>query len=136
MIFIDSNIVLDIVTNDERWFTWSRAQLESAALGGALAINDIVFAEVSIGYDYIERVDDLVLEMGLTIVPMPRPALFLAGKVFQRYRAAGGARAGVLPDFFIGAHAAVSGLPLLTRDARRYRTYFPTLQLIAPNAEN
>lgn len=136
MVLIDSNIVLDIVTNDEHWFEWSRAQLEDAALAGVLTINDIVYAEVSIGYDNVERVDELVLEMGLAIAPMPREALFLAGKVFQRYRAAGGARRGVLPDFFIGAHAAVAGLPLLTRDARRYRTYFPTLELIAPDVEN
>ena len=114
MVLIDSNIVLDIVTNDEHWFEWSRAQLEDAALAGVLTINDIVYAEVSIGYDNVERVDELVLEMGLAIAPMPREALFLAGKVFQRYRAAGGARRGVLPDFFIGAHAAVAGLPLLT----------------------
>lgn len=102
MVLIDSNIVLDIVTNDEHWFEWSRAQLEDAALAGVLTINDIVYAEVSIGYDNVERVDELVLEMGLAIAPMPREALFLAGKVFQRYRAAGGARRGVLPDFFIG----------------------------------
>lgn len=136
MVLIDSNVVLDIVTNDEHWFEWSRVRLEDAALAGVLTINDIVYAEVSIGYDNIERVDELVLEMGLAIAPMPREALFLAGKVFQRYRAAGGARQGVLPDFFIGAHAAVAGLPLLTRDARRYRTYFPTLELIAPDVEN
>jgi predicted nucleic acid-binding protein len=95
-------------------------------------INDIVYAETSIRYARMEDLDSMLAEAMIEIVPTPRSALFLAGKAFQQYRAAGGTRTGVLPDFFIGAHAAVEGLPLLTRDAGRYRTYFPKIALIAP----
>jgi len=129
---VDTNLLLDLVTDDPRWAEWSQRQLEAAALRGRLLINDVVYAELSIGFRRIEEVDRVLAGAGLTIAPIPRPALFLAGKVFQRYRAAGGTRTGVLPDFFIGAHAAVEGLTLLTRDARRFRRYFPTLSLITP----
>ncbi|WP_429820618.1 type II toxin-antitoxin system VapC family toxin [Ensifer sp. B1-9] len=133
MIFVDTNVLLDIVTDDPTWADWSIAQLENASLGGTLWINDIVYAELAVRYDRIEEVDALLDQAGLELAPVPRAALFLASKVFTRYRKAGGTRTGVLPDFFIGAHAAVSGLPLLTRDVGRYRTYFPTLTLIAPD---
>ena len=106
--------------------------LDSASFRGPLAINDVVYAELSVRFERIEDLDDVLDEAGITLAPIPRAALFLAGKVFQRYRAAGGIRNGVLPDFFIGAHAAVAGLPLLTRDVQRYRTYFPSLSVIAP----
>lgn len=132
MTLVDTNLLLDLVTDDPRWAEWSQRQLEAAALRGRLLINDVVYAELSIGFRRIEEVDRVLAGAGLTIAPIPRPALFLAGKVFQRYRAAGGTRTGVLPDFFIGAHAAVEGLTLLTRDARRFRRYFPTLSLITP----
>ena len=97
--------------------------------------NDVIYAELSVGFGQIEEVDAFVAGAGLALEPMPRAALFLAGKAFARYRRAGGSRTGVLPDFFIGAHAAVMGLPLLTRDTGRYRTYFPAVTLITPEPE-
>jgi predicted nucleic acid-binding protein len=132
VVLVDTNILLDLVTNDADWAAWSLARLEEASLAGPILINDIVYAETSIRYDRIEDLDTMLHDAMIEMAPIPRPALFLAGKAFQQYRAAGGARTGVLPDFFIGAHAAVEGWPLLTRDARRYRTYFPRVTLIAP----
>lgn len=132
MTLIDTNVLLDVVSDDPNWADWSVAQLEAASLDGPLLINDVVYAELAVRYDRIEHLDAFVDAAGLDIVPMPRPALFLAGKVFTQYRRSGGSRAGVLPDFFIGAHAAVAALPLLTRDVGRYRTYFPSLTLITP----
>jgi predicted nucleic acid-binding protein len=129
---VDTNVLLDLVTDDPDWSEWSLARLEEAALAGPLRINDVVYAETSIRYRRIEDLDAMLSEAMIEIAPTPRPALFLAGKAFQQYRAAGGARTGVLPDFFIGAHAAIEGWPLLTRDAGRYRSYFPKLTLIAP----
>ena len=129
---VDTNVLLDLVTDDPDWADWSIGQLDAASLRGALAINDVAYAELSVRFRAIEALDQVLDEVGVAMAAMPRPALFLAGKVFQRYRAAGGARTGVLPDFFIGAHAAVAGLPLLTRDARRFRSYFPTIELVAP----
>jgi predicted nucleic acid-binding protein len=129
---VDTNVLLDLVTNDRDWADWSLARLEDAALAGSLLINDIVYAETSIRFDRIEDLDATLATARIKIAPAPRPALFLAGKTFRRYRAAGGTRTGVLPDFFIGAHAAVEGWPLLTRDTNRYRTYFPQITLIAP----
>ncbi|MGE0120815.1 MAG: type II toxin-antitoxin system VapC family toxin [Dongiaceae bacterium] len=132
MILVDTNVLLDLATNDAIWAAWSQAQLEAAALRDDLAINAVIYAELSIGFRRIEEVDAMLETTGLRLEPIPRPALFLAGKAFHRYRAAGGARTGVLPDFFIGAHAAVAGAPLLTRDAQRYRTYFPTVEVVGP----
>jgi predicted nucleic acid-binding protein len=129
---VDTNVLLDLVTNDPKWSEWSLARLEEAALAGPLVINDIVYAETSIRYARIEDLDAMLEKANIDVVRTPRSALFLAGKAFQRYRAAGGTRTGVLPDFFIGAHAAVAGWPLLTRDAGRYRGYFPKIALIAP----
>jgi predicted nucleic acid-binding protein len=129
---VDTNILLDLVTNDTVWVDWSQRQLEVAAVRGTVVINDVVYAELSVGFLRVEEVDAVLAAAQVEMAAMPREALFLAGKVFQRYRAGGGTRSGVLPDFFIGAHAAVAQLPLLTRDVRRYRTYFPTVQLIAP----
>lgn len=133
MTLIDTNVLLDLVTDDPNWADWSIAQLEAASLNGPLLINDVVYAELSVRYDRVESLETFLDAAGLTMAPMPRAALFLAGKVFKQYRRSGGSRTGVLPDFFIGAHAAVSELPLLTRDVGRYRTYFPTLKVIAPN---
>ena len=133
MTLVDTNVLLDLVTNDPQWSEWSLARLEEAALSGPVLINDVVYAETSIRYDLIEDLDSMLTETMIEIAPMPRAALFLAGKVFQQYRSAGGVRTGVLPDFFIGAHAAIEGWQLLTRDARRYRTYFPKLALTAPD---
>jgi predicted nucleic acid-binding protein len=130
---VDTNILLDLVTNDPSWADWSQRQLEAAAVRGPLLINDVVYAELSVGFLRVEEVDVTIAAAQVEVAPIPREALFLAGKVFRLYRAGGGTRSGVLPDFFIGAHAAVAKVPLLTRDARRYRSYFPTVQLIAPS---
>jgi predicted nucleic acid-binding protein len=129
---VDANVLLDLVTADPVWADWSVAQLESAGLAGPLLINDVVYAELAVRYERIEDLDSFLEEASIDLSSMPRAALFLAGKVFSQYRRSGGSRTGVLPDFFIGAHAAIAGLPLLTRDVGRYRTYFPTLQLILP----
>lgn len=129
---VDTNVLLDLVTADPTWADWSIAVLETASLRGPLFINDVVYAELSIRYERIELLHEFVAKAGLEMAGLPRPSLFLAGKAFAQYRRAGGTRSGVLPDFFIGAHAAISRLPLLTRDEGRYRTYFPTVQLIAP----
>jgi len=132
VIFVDSNILLDIITNDPVWYGWSLSQLDAASFLGPLCINDVVYAEISVRYDRIEDLDYMLAETGLDMVPIPRPALFLAAKIFSQYRKSGGTRSSVLPDFFIGAHAAVSGLPLLTRDTKRFRTYFKSVTLISP----
>jgi predicted nucleic acid-binding protein len=132
LILVDTNVLLDLVTDDPNWADWSQAQLEAAALSDRVAINAVVYAELSIAFQRIEQVDAMLATTGLKIDEMPRAALFLAGKAFQAYRRGGGTRAGVLPDFFIGAHAAVAKAPLLTRDAGRYRTHFPTVKLILP----
>lgn len=136
MTLVDTNILLDLVTDDPIWADWSVAQLEAASLNGPLLINDVVYAELAVRYDRVEHLEEFVSEAGLAIAQIPRAALFLAGKVFAQYRRSGGSRTGVLPDFFIGAHAAVNDLPLLTRDVGRYRTYFPSLRLITPDASN
>ena len=132
MTLVDTNVLLDLATEDSRWARWSLHQLDAAAMRGQVLINAVVYAEFSVGYTRIEDVDRVLADVGLAIAEIPRAALFLAAKVFQRYRAHGGSRAGVLPDFFIGAHAAVAEFPLLTRDPRRYRAYFSGITLIAP----
>jgi predicted nucleic acid-binding protein len=134
VILVDTNVLLDLVTDDPDWAEWSLARLEEAALAGPVLINDIVYAETSIRYHRIEDLDAMLARAMIEIAATPRSARFLAGKAFQRYRRAGGMRTGVLPDFFIGAHAAVEGWPLLTRDGGRYRRYFPKVTLIAPPA--
>ncbi|RUM20654.1 type II toxin-antitoxin system VapC family toxin [Rhizobium vallis] len=132
MTFVDTNVLLDLVTDDPKWSDWSIAQLEAASIEGPLLINDVIYAELAVRYERIETLEALLDEAGIEMTPIPKAALFLAGKVFTQYRKAGGTRTGVLPDFFIGAHAAVQRLPLLTRDVGCYRTYFPSLKLIAP----
>jgi predicted nucleic acid-binding protein len=129
---VDTNILLDLVTDDPRWARWSIEQLEAAALRGSVLINDVVYAELSVRYARVEDLDAFLDAAGLELAAMPREALFLAGKAYMRYRASGGTRSGVLPDFFIGAQAAVAEWPLLTRDVGRYRTYFPSLTLLTP----
>ncbi|PWJ90130.1 MULTISPECIES: type II toxin-antitoxin system VapC family toxin [Mesorhizobium] len=133
MTFVDTNVLLDLVTDDPNWADWSVAQLEAASLDGPLLVNDAVYAELAVRYIRIEDLEAFLDAAGLEMAPMPRAALFLAGKVFTQYRRSGGSRTGVLPDFFIGAHAAVARLPLLTRDVGRYRSYFPSLRLITPS---
>ncbi len=133
MTLVDSSVLIDILMDDKDWFDWSLAQLEAAALRGPLFINDVVYAETSTRYAAIEDFESALVIANMAVVPTPRMALFLAGKAFTQYRRAGGTRTGVLSDFFIGAHASVEKLPLLTRDARRYRTYFPTIAIISPD---
>ena len=133
MILVDTNVILDVVGRDPVWWDWSRSQLNAAERTDELAINEVVYAELAAGYRQYGDVDALIDSSGLALTRTPRPALFVAGKAFQRYRRAGGTRTGVLPDFFIGAHAIVSDATLLTRDPRRYRTYFPGIDLIAPS---
>lgn len=132
MTLIDTNVLLDLVTDDPLFADWSIAQLEAASLTGPLLINDVTYTELSVRYETKEALDAFVNGVGLKHVGIPAAALFLAGKVFRQYRNAGGTRSGVLPDFFIGAHAAVAQTPLLTRDAGRYRSYYPTVRLITP----
>lgn len=131
-VLVDSNVLIDIVTGDERWLQWSAAALEAAADEAWLAINPIVYAEVSTHFEWREELDETLPEAEYARLPLPWEAGFLAGKSYLAYRRAGGPRRSPLPDFYIGAHAAVAGMRLLTRDATRYRTYFPRLELIAP----
>jgi predicted nucleic acid-binding protein len=131
---VDSNVLLDVLTEDRRWFSWSARALARAAEESELVINPIVYAEISIRFSSIEDLEETLASPAFRREPLPWEAAFLAGKCFLRYRRRGGARSSTLPDFYIGAHAAVAGMRLLTRDARRYRTYFPKLQLIAPAA--
>ena len=129
---VDSNILLDVLTNDPHWFERSAATLARLGADHELVINPIVYAEVSVGFDRIEDLDAALPDEFFRREALPWEAAFLAGKCFVKYRRAGGARRAPLPDFYIGAHAAVRGMPLLTRDAGRYRTYFPKLELVVP----
>ena len=129
---VDSNVLLDVATADPAWFSWSSQALEAAANESPLAINALIYAELSIGYARVEDLEDAIPSEAFRREPLPYEAAFLAGKAFLQYRRRGGARMSPLPDFYIGAHAAVAGFRILTRDARRYRTYFPTVDLIAP----
>ena len=129
---VDTNVLFDFLSEDPEWFDWSAAMLSDAAERGPVVINPIVYAEVSVRYDRVEDVELALPEEFFVRAPLPLDAAFLAAKCFERYRKRGGARPAPLPDFFIGAHAAVAGLALLTRDPRRYRTYFPKLSIVAP----
>jgi len=129
---VDTNVLFDVVTNDPIWADWSLRQLEIRALRGRLVVNPVVYAELSVGYQSIEEVDAVLDAAGIDLVEIPRAASFLAGKAFQTYRARGGTKTGVLPDFFIGAHAVIEDISLLTRDTGRYRSYFPKIRLITP----
>jgi len=132
---VDSNALLDIFTKTPDWWEWSLVQLEDAALQGPLIINEVIFAETSIRFQSIEDFEVALTNAGIAFAAIPLSALFLAGRAFIQYRNSGGVRSGVLPDFFVGAHAATENLPLLTRDTRRYRNYFPTVTLIAPESD-
>jgi predicted nucleic acid-binding protein len=129
---VDSNVLLDVLTEDPDWFEWSSGALAATADSSRLAINPIIYAEVSVGFDRIEALEDAVPADVFVRLPLPWAAGFLAGKCFVEYRRAGGARQTPPPDFYIGAHAAVEGVSLLTRDPSRFRTYLPQLVLIAP----
>lgn len=129
---VDSDVLLDVLTNDPEWADWSARALARALDTGPVMVNPIVYAEVSVGFDRIEDLDEALPRASFLRDPLPYPAGFLAGKAFLAYRRQGGTRPTPLPDFYIGAHAAVAGYRLLTRDARRYRTYFPRVPLTAP----
>ena len=129
---VDSNVLLDILTEDPRWENWSTDALADAAEAGPLYINPIVYSEVSIRFSAVEALEDALPSQDFRREPIPWSAAFLAGKVFVDYRRNKGTKSTTLPDFFIGAHAAVAGLDLLTRDVGHYRTYFPTVPLITP----
>jgi predicted nucleic acid-binding protein len=132
MILVDTDVLLDVLEEDAEWSDWSQDQLDAASATDNLAINAIIYSELSIGFSRIEELEAVITEASLAVEDIPREALFLAGKVFLRYRRGRGTKRGVLPDFYIGAHAAVRQWPLLTRDVGRYRTYFPTVSLITP----
>jgi predicted nucleic acid-binding protein len=133
---VDSNVLIDVWTDDPQWYDWSQTRLHEAGRSGPLLINDVIYAESSVGFLNSEDFDAALLKARVTVAPIPQLALFHAGKAFTEYRRRGGVRTGVLPDFFIGAHAMVEHLPVLTRDERRFRQYFPTVELIAPTDEN
>lgn len=129
---VDSCVLLDIFTRDARWYDWSASTLARIADEDGLVLNPIIYGEVSIRFDSIEKLESLLPSEVFDYRPIPREAAFLVGKCFMRYRKRGGRRSSPLPDFFIGAHAAVSDLPLVTRDTKRFRDYFPRLVLVCP----
>lgn len=131
MVLVDANVLLDIITSDPKWFAWSAAQMERS-LGQGLAINPVIYGEVSAGFRKQEELDAALDLTEIERLGLPYEAAFRAGRAFIEYRSRGGSRRTPLPDFFIGAHAETAGLTLLTRDAGRYRTYFPKVRLIAP----
>jgi len=131
-VLVDTNVLVDVLGNDPEWADWSVAQLRSQAQIHRLVINPIIYAELSLTFSTVEALDDLLAAMQIPVQEIPKPALFLAGKAFVQYRRQGGTKSNVLADFLIGAHAAVAGLSVLTRDVRRYASYFPTVRLIAP----
>jgi predicted nucleic acid-binding protein len=129
---VDSCVLLDVITGDEQWADWSAGQIAAAMDAGRVVINPLIYAEVSVGYQTIEELDELLPSADYEREALPYLAGFAAGKAFLRYRR-GGDKRSPMPDFYIGAHAAVTGYRLLTRDVRRYRTYFPTIDIIAPD---
>jgi predicted nucleic acid-binding protein len=131
-ILLDSSVILDVWDIDPIWHVWSNAQLRNMSLLHELAINPIIYAEISARFPTSDALDEKLADLGVLVVSIPRKAAFLAGKAYLLYRRQSGTKSNVLSDFFIGAHAAVLGCPLLTRDTRRYSTYFPSVRLIAP----
>jgi predicted nucleic acid-binding protein len=134
MLLVDTNVLIDVLEDDPRWADWSINQLRTQTQIHPLVINPIIYAELSLAFSTFEALDAVLDKLGLALREVPRPALFLAGKAFARYRKAGGSKTGVLPDFLIGAHAAVERWTLLTRDAQRYRAYFPSVELLTPES--
>jgi len=131
-VLVDSSVILDVFLDDPEWGDWSEGALSNLSQTRSLFINTIIYNEISIGFERIEELEKAVGECGLKMVTIPREALFLAGKVYLKYRKGKGKKVAPLPDFFIGAHAAVEGLELVTRDVRRIRTYFPSVKIISP----
>lgn len=132
MLLVDTNVLADVLEDEPEWADWSIAQLRAQSKVHPLVINPVIYSELSLTFSTVEALDDTIAQLGLAVLELPRPALFLAGKAFVRYRRQGGKKCNVLADFFIGAHAAVLGCPLLTRDTRRYQSYFPSVKLITP----
>ena len=133
MLLVDTNVLVDVLEDDPEWSDWSINQLRSQAKIHRLAINPVIYSELSLTFSSVEALDLTINDLGLAMIEIPRAALFLAGKAFARYRRPGGKKQNVLSDFFIGAHAAVSDFPILTRDSRRYTSHFPGIILITPD---
>lgn len=133
MLLVDTNVLVDVVENDPGWADWSVKQLRAQAQVHELFINPVIYSELSLTFDSVKALDDVIANLGLGLHEVPRPALFLAARAFVKYRRAGGTKYNVLSDFFIGAHAAVLGCAILTRDGRRYRHYFPRVPLVVPD---
>lgn len=131
-VFVDSCVLLDLFTDDPKWANWSEKILGIYSRTNTLYINSIVYTEVSIGFNRIEEVEHAIDQVGVTVLEIPREALFLAGKVFLNYRKNKGTKSSTLPDFFIGAHASVASFDLITRDTAKYKTYFPNIKLVCP----
>ena len=129
---VDTNVLVDVLKDDPEWADWSIGQLRKQSRVHRLIINPVIYTELSLTFSTVEALDEVLAGMQLPVVEMPRSALFLAGKAFAQYRRRGGTKGNVLADFFIGAHAAVAGWPVLTRDGRRYQSYFPTVNLVMP----
>jgi predicted nucleic acid-binding protein len=136
MVLVDTNILVDVWESDPEWSDWSVSQLRAQAQIHPLFINPVIYAELSVAFKSVESLDQAVEDLGIQVAALPRAALFLAGKAFVQYRRRGGRRTNVLSDFFIGAHAAVERCQILTRDIRRYETYFPSVKLIVPKPGN
>ncbi len=132
-ILVDSCVLLDLFTDDVNWADWSESVLEKYSQTNTLFINSIVYTEISIGFNNVEEVEAAIFELGVKVLEMPREALFLTGKAFLKYRKNKGNKVSPLPDFFIGAHAAVSNFDLITRDLGKYKTYFPQVKLVGPS---
>lgn len=134
MLLVDTNVLVDVLENDPEWADWSISQLRAQSQIQRLVINPIIYSELSLTFSTVEALDRTIEKLGLAMIEVPRPALFLAGKAFLRYRRQGGTKSNVLGDFFIGAHAAVSGHAILTRDTRRFTAYFSGVRLVAPDS--
>ena len=132
MVLVDANVLIDIFTNDKDWADWSEQALADAAAADEIAINPIIYAEISIAFKSAKPLDEALQQLEINLVELPYPAAFIAGKAFMKYRQKGGLKRSPLPDFYIGAHAEYEGFGLLTRDTKRYETYFPQVDLIAP----
>lgn len=133
---VDTNVLIDVLEDDPEWANWSIAQLQAQSMVHRLVINPIIYSELSLTFSSIEELDVVLEQMEIPMLKLPKSALFLASKAFLQYRKKGGTKNNVLGDFFIGSHAAVSGLPVLTRDTNRFSTYFPSVQLVSPNLQN
>jgi len=136
VVLVDTNVLLDVLEDDPDWGDWSLRQLRIQAKVHELVINPVIYSELSLGFESVAALDSTITGMGLLVAELPLAALFLAGRAFVEYRRSGGTKANVLADFFIGAHAAVLGCDILTRDGRRYRNYFPRVRLIVPAERN